>query len=395
MPPRPLAMIASFPPPMTGQGLAARILCDGLKPEDFRIYQLNLSDSVRGDAAFWRILKCSGLAAQLFALCLREKDLIIYLQMGFGRASIFRDMLFLTLSRLFGKRLIVHVHGSGFRVAFDSLPRPVQAMEHHLLSGIEKAIVLSPSLAAMFRGLIADDRICAVPNGVSEDVLCAATAFARRPRPKDKPFRVLYLSNLLRMKGYETILRAALLAKRAGLDWHFDIAGPQIPGQGTDPEAYIQQHALDDFITWHGLALGDQKMALYKNADCFVLTSFFEGQPLCILEAMHFALPVIAKPVGGIPDIFSQDETGFVPLGHAPDVHGSRPSPKELDARIEQDAEALLPLLRALADAPERALDMGRHNQKLAMDIYTPAYHCTCMAAIFSDTPKSDGCPSL
>lgn len=67
---------------MTDQGLAARILYDGLKPEDFRIYQLTLSDSIRGDAAFWRILKCSGLAARLFALCLREKDLIIIMMLS-------------------------------------------------------------------------------------------------------------------------------------------------------------------------------------------------------------------------------------------------------------------------------------------------------------------------
>jgi len=47
-------------------------------------------------------------------------------------------------------------------------------------------------------------------------------------------------------------------------------------------------------------------------ADAFCLSSNHEGMPMTILEAMSIGLPTIATPVGGIPDIITEGENGFL-----------------------------------------------------------------------------------
>lgn len=377
-----IAMIAAFPPPVSGQSLAAQILRNGLDPEQFQIYELDLSESIGGDPLFKRVTRLGGIAVKLFALCVREKELIVYIQLGYGKVSIMRDMVYLAIARLFGKNVVVHVHGSGFRVTFQALPMPLKMIEQALLKGISTAIVLSSSLRPMFDGLISPANVLAVPNGVAPDVVKAATSFERPSRSLDAPFRILFLSNLLRMKGYETILRAAKLACQHGKTWHFDVVGPKIPAQGVDVEQYISENALEQTVSWHTTLQGEEKMACYKKADCFVLPSFFEGQPLTILEAMHFALPVVAKRVGGIPDIFDENPDGVAYFGE-PVPFGSKPDLSQFEALAEREALSLFSVLQTLSNDPARCARMGASNRELARRIYTPQAHCNTMSRIF------------
>jgi glycosyltransferase involved in cell wall biosynthesis len=51
---------------------------------------------------------------------------------------------------------------------------------------------------------------------------------------------------------------------------------------------------------------------LFNEAQIFVQTSLFEGNPIAILEAMEGGLPIIASKVGGVPDVVVEGVNGFL-----------------------------------------------------------------------------------
>lgn len=57
-------------------------------------------------------------------------------------------------------------------------------------------------------------------------------------------------------------------------------------------------------------------VSLYRNADCFVLSSNYEGWGMVIMEAASFGLPIIMTDVGCANEVIKNNESGLiVPIG--------------------------------------------------------------------------------
>jgi len=95
----------------------------------------------------------------------------------------------------------------------------------------------------------------------------------------------------------------------------------------------------------------DDVPRLIAAMDLFVLSTHREGFPLSILEAMAMGKPVVATAVGGIPEIVTQEVTGY--------LHQHENS-KEL-------ADAVLRLI----DNPEEARRMGATAREHVLQSYS------------------------
>lgn len=74
----------------------------------------------------------------------------------------------------------------------------------------------------------------------------------------------------------------------------------------------VKDLGLSKNILFIGYSINPTKH--YQSAKVFLLTSFFEGQPHAILEAMWFGLPVVAIKSPGIGEIVSNNRTGYAVL---------------------------------------------------------------------------------
>jgi glycosyltransferase involved in cell wall biosynthesis len=126
---------------------------------------------------------------------------------------------------------------------------------------------------------------------------------------EEDDFVVAGMGRLVKGKGYEVLLKS--LAELVPLDRPTLL----LAGDGSE------RQRLEDLANELGVAqqvkfLGFQSdvRPILWAADIFVHvpTTFPEGTPNAILEAMAAGLPVIATPVGGIPEVVRDGETGLI-----------------------------------------------------------------------------------
>ena len=75
-------------------------------------------------------------------------------------------------------------------------------------------------------------------------------------------------------------------------------------------QAQINKLGLQAQVTLLGNVIDPSQY--YRKSRVFVLTSYSEGNPLCIAEAMSAGLPVIGPRVGGVPDLIEDNVNGYL-----------------------------------------------------------------------------------
>ena len=183
--------------------------------------------------------------------------------------------------------------------------------------------------AAIKAKLCPAEKLVTIHNGISPSPL------SPRGRGQGEGAVVGTIAHLYKTKGLNYLIDAAKI-----LHSQFSIHHSEFRIIGDGPE----RNNLESLIANHNLEskiklLGEQKKAseYLSKFDIFVLPSVKEGFPYAILEAMAAGLPIVAAPVGGIPE--AQGDAGIlVP-------------PK--------DSKALATAIQSLIDDPKRAKKMG------------------------------------
>ena len=220
------------------------------------------------------------------------------------------------------KKCLIHLHGGYYRHLVDQDLYPWQKnANYRAVRAAAGAIVLGNSLISNFSGMLPDDRIYVVPNCVDDQYLISAEEFQQKIELiHERPIKhVLYLSNFIRSKGYPQVLDMAVLEKNrvesgGCRKFHFDFAGKFFEESEKNLFFhFIEEHRLQDYVTYHGIVSGEEKRKLLRDSDVFVLLTRYpnEGQPISILEAMGNGMLVLTTDHAGIPDIVTNAVNGY------------------------------------------------------------------------------------
>jgi glycosyltransferase involved in cell wall biosynthesis len=166
------------------------------------------------------------------------------------------------------------------------------------------------------RDLINKQKILRIYNGVdyefaAQSVFERSAACARYGVPPDRNI-VLQICNMTYEKGVGDFLEAARIVHSAMPGKvHFVLAG-----EGCAKPHYMnvaEEMGLGGAVTWTGLIENPLSDGIYYCADLTcLLSSCNESFGFVIAEAMACGKPVIATKVGGIPEVVSDGETGFL-----------------------------------------------------------------------------------
>ncbi len=195
--------------------------------------------------------------------------------------------------------------------------------------------------------------VAVLPNGVD----LALIDRARQPRDLRREFSLpansvvfLFLGRVFPKKGLDLLIRAFARLVNNGADACLLIAGHDAgTGYGHQIEQLIHANGVTERIRLIGEVAGDDKFATFRAADAFVLSSYSEGLPVAVLEAMGCGLPVVITRNCNVPEV-EESKSGWV---------------------VNTSVDSLLEGLRhACACAQERQA-RGRNARRLVVEKFT------------------------
>lgn len=145
-------------------------------------------------------------------------------------------------------------------------------------------------------------RDCGVPSEriVPINVGIDLSAWHATPAPNNARPQILFVGGNFERKGGDVLLEVYQRAFAARADLHIVTKEPP----ASLPEGV---RAYTDLHSEH-----PQLHELYAKADVFVLPTRADLSPFVLMEAQATGRPVITSRTGGIPDIVSHGETGFL-----------------------------------------------------------------------------------
>jgi len=118
--------------------------------------------------------------------------------------------------------------------------------------------------------------------------------------------KILFIGRLAAAKGLPVLLDAIARLESASLD---------IAGDGPDREMLEKKTkllGLSDRVRFLGYQSQSQVRELLHLTDVFVLSSFAEGVPVVLMEAMAAGVPVVATCIAGIPELVQHEHSGLL-----------------------------------------------------------------------------------
>jgi len=347
-----ILFIVHLPPPVHGTTKVCQSIMESRQiNEAFDCYYLNCSGSLSMDDVnrlsirkLMRLFKAS--VSIVKQLVFRRYDLV-YMTMDVSGFAFLKDSLHIVIAKLFQRKVVVHLHGRGFR-EFRSRNRVLNGYCRLVFSGL-RVIHLSSCLLHEIVDLVQPDKLFVVGNGVEGGDEPDYEARSKHAVPS-----VLYLSNLIESKGYFDLLTACVYLKKSDVACKVAFVGACQTADAADKvTAFIEQHELQNMVRFMGPKYAEEKEILLRNADLFVFPTYYEREcfPLCILEAMANGLPVISTDIGAIVDIVEDGINGRI-----------------VSAR---DPRQLAKTIQKLVEDPKLRLEMGRVGREKYLKEYT------------------------
>ena len=211
------------------------------------------------------------------------------------------DFSFPLFSLLVSKPKILHFHGLhvGFYKRYH-LSRIALKHLADLYISISRQMELDLAELGVPRS-----RIGYLPNAVNVNLF--------RPKGEKEDNLILYIGRITFNKGVHVLLESLCSVTKSV---HLVIIGPM------DCSPMHHHHILKLIerenqkgkhrITYLGGLPHEEVIDWYQKAAIFILPSFMEAFPVVLLEALSCETPVIATPVGGVPEVVRDSENGIL-----------------------------------------------------------------------------------
>lgn len=248
----------------------------------------------------WDLLKF------MFRLLAFRPDVVL-LNPSLGASALKRDFIFQDVAHGMGFKTALFVHGFNWDYA-HSLNQEKTAKEFNKASVV---FVLAKAFVKEIRNWGITVPIHLSTTKVDDKLLDGYNPMLRTGKVNN----ILFLSRVEKSKGIYITIDIFRILKKKYPYLHLTIAGDG------DELPYVRRYIVDNNVRdvlILGRVSGNKLVETYQNADLFSFSSYGEGMPTAVLEAMAFGLPVFTRNVGGLVDFFENGKMGGITDSLAP-----------------------------------------------------------------------------
>jgi len=230
------------------------------------------------------------------------------------------------IMKLLKKRVLLFMGGSSFKARFydsSTFFSKIRAFCMKIFESIcfklsDKIIVLSKGMVNSI-GLTSHSQKVFVAPDYPHGLL---TRFHSRKAFMNRDMVVGFVGNLARSKAPHLLVKSM-----PSVISNFKETKLLIIGDGPMRKAIedlVRLSSIQANVKILGRVPHVELAAYYNEMRLLVIPSYTEGLPAVALEAMTCSTPVLATPVGAIPDIITDGETGFLLNGNHPQEIAAR-----------------------------------------------------------------------
>ena len=252
------------------------------------------------------------------------------------RVALYRDWLIMFLCRPFFKTVILHWHAAGLAKWLETETNiGARAMTYRCFRPVDLSLVLSRYNFADAEKLLSH-KIRVVNNGIPDPCADFTSGILPRRRQsfltrrkiftdeKSAPpltVKILFLAHCTREKGLfaaaAAVLRANRLLAARGLPVRLQLtaAGNFVAdAEKAEFDRLMQDAVFAAAVAHVGFVSGERKAALYREADLFLFPTQYlgENQPVNLIEAMAFGLPIVTTRWRSLPEMLPPNTAGLV-----------------------------------------------------------------------------------
>ena len=292
---------------VSGVSTHLNLLIDSTLGDEYEVVHFQVGSEGRDEGAIGKVLRLLVSPFFLAASIIFRHVSIVHINTSLNRKAYWRDLAYLFVSKALGARVVYQVHGGELPRKFFANRPALTSFLRWTLGVPDLVVVLAQIELNAYKEFIPRQQVVALPNGIDCRPFSGVPTVRSDP---SHPLQIVYVGRIAREKGLYETLQGLRLAHELGVDARLVIGG----SGAEEPRLrrYAQALGIANRVVFVGPVFGNDKVKLLSGADVMVLPSYSEGLPYALLESMAAGVPVIATPVGAIPDVVSHDIHGFL-----------------------------------------------------------------------------------